>query len=76
MSECPSEARPSVFDVRPNGSHSHVPLDMVARAAGRAVMRCREAGFSTISMRDDWTTIYGEDVVMAPEEDAELAEAA
>ena len=38
--------------------------------------RCREAGFSTISMRDDWTTIYGQDVVMVPEEDTELAQAA
>lgn len=28
--------------------------------------RCTEAGWLTISMRDDWNTIYGEDVVREP----------
>ncbi len=31
--------------------------------------RCTESGWLTISMRDDWNTIYGEDVVRTPSTD-------
>lgn len=38
--------------------------------------KCEAAGFHTVSMRDDWTTIYGEGVHKAEAKDVELAAAA
>ena len=37
---------------------------------------CEENGYAPVSMKDDRTTIYGDDVTYTAAEEAELAEAA
>ena len=46
------------------------------KVAGEFKEKCEAAGYHTISMCDDWKTIYGEDVKKAKTEEAEQAKAA